>query len=831
MSLGHGHPLALSPAAHRTGAAGQTGSETNRLPRAAPRWRRIAAMLPAAALVLAACTGRVEPAQLLTTVTGFASPSSSSTLSGVVSLKDSSSGAEVSAHTDAVGSFAIDVSGLTPPFVLRIDVSDGATTARLHAISAGAVNINPVTDAVVVGAADGLDPDVLFAQGGPAQMKLALERAATVSTELATVLAPLYRLYGVTDPVDDTSPAGTTALRAMLRDVSIGVDTTRQVLVRNRATGGVIYHGPSNTPSSGTFVAANLPASPSPAPPACTYTYSSWGACQPGGTQSRTVLTATPDGCAGTPVITQSCSYVAPAPAPTPTPTPAPTPPATLGALGAFPGCQGSGCETRGGMAASAACAGTPTVYRVTSLADGTGPGTLGACIAARGPRVCVFGVAGTIATRGWALDNPCITIDGRTAPGGGVEIVLDPSGWGLAEHALLWNRTNNVVIRGLRMRPGQMGYALLSYQANASSDVHHVVLDHDSFSFGDKMVCLYGGNSGGGGVPAQSPRQLTLSWNVVAEPLTNDGYERGALLGAGNNTYAQYTTDFDIHHNYWADNWQRNPLMQVRNARLVNNVIFNWGKYAMNMQGSGDFDFVANLGRYASMTSASPGRELVVVEYGSCDDCYTGKPTPSIYLSGNKLYGAAAPASPWDPSMVRGDGPGAPADVSASSGIRASSPQAAGTTGPAIHVDDPDSLVASVVAPTPTAANPGAGASYRLDCGGRVVPNRDAADVRVAQTQWATPPSYSWSSPTTVAFYGGQPAVAAISADPGSSCPAGARDNSSCACADSDGDGIPDYWETAFCGSATGCDPFGTDVAAPWTNLEAFLSGQFVAP
>ncbi len=52
------------------------------------------------------------------------------------------------------------------------------------------------------------------------------------------------------------------------------------------------------------------PVPPTPAP--CTYTYGPpYGACQPNNTRSRTV-TATPPGCAaGTPVLTEACTYVA----------------------------------------------------------------------------------------------------------------------------------------------------------------------------------------------------------------------------------------------------------------------------------------------------------------------------------------------------------------------------------------------------------------------------------------------------------------------------------------------------------------------------------------
>ena len=52
-----------------------------------------------------------------------------------------------------------------------------------------------------------------------------------------------------------------------------------------------------------------------PPPPAtCTsFTYSGWGACQSNSTQTRTVTASSPAGCTGgTPVTSQSCTYVAP---------------------------------------------------------------------------------------------------------------------------------------------------------------------------------------------------------------------------------------------------------------------------------------------------------------------------------------------------------------------------------------------------------------------------------------------------------------------------------------------------------------------------------------
>jgi len=47
-------------------------------------------------------------------------------------------------------------------------------------------------------------------------------------------------------------------------------------------------------------------------PSACAFTYSDWSACQADGTQTRTVISSSPADCVGTPVLSQSCTYVPP---------------------------------------------------------------------------------------------------------------------------------------------------------------------------------------------------------------------------------------------------------------------------------------------------------------------------------------------------------------------------------------------------------------------------------------------------------------------------------------------------------------------------------------
>ncbi len=64
--------------------------------------------------------------------------------------------------------------------------------------------------------------------------------------------------------------------------------------------------------TTSTTTATTPPPPPPPAPTTCTsFTYSAWGACQPNGTQTRTVVSSSPAGCTGgSPVLSHSCTYV-----------------------------------------------------------------------------------------------------------------------------------------------------------------------------------------------------------------------------------------------------------------------------------------------------------------------------------------------------------------------------------------------------------------------------------------------------------------------------------------------------------------------------------------
>ncbi|HSN14579.1 MAG TPA: cytochrome c [Anaeromyxobacteraceae bacterium] len=232
-------------------------------------------------------------------------------VSGTVSLIDSSAQAQTrQVSTRADGSFSVDVDGLTPPYLLQVSGTTAAGSTQLYAVTPGNENldVNPLTDMAFASAVGTSDPSAVFSTADASTKKLAAGKARALLDQLTTVLAPLFQLYGITDVQLDR-----TAVRTLLADVTVS-NVNGLVTVANAATGAIIYEGPLSDLASGTFYEANMPAGPGSTPSACTsFTYSAWDACQADGTQSRTVTSASPTGCTGgTPVTTQSCTYVPP---------------------------------------------------------------------------------------------------------------------------------------------------------------------------------------------------------------------------------------------------------------------------------------------------------------------------------------------------------------------------------------------------------------------------------------------------------------------------------------------------------------------------------------
>jgi hypothetical protein len=195
---------------------------------------------------------------------------------------------------------------------------------------------------------------------------------------------------------------------------------------------------------------------------------------------------------------------------------------------------EGFGRDTVGG------CGGT--VYRVTNTND-SGPGSLRDFLNRPGPRIIKFAVSGTIVLQSdLEVTKPFLTIDGSDAPNGGICI----------SNAMLSIGTNNVIVRYIRIRPGNPNPGVDCIQIYNSSDV---VIDHCSLSWGsDENLDLASSN-------------VTIQWCIISENMGTGA----VLIYYGNPSVT-------LHHNLFAHSGgARHPEIGIGSIDFVNNVIYDW--------------------------------------------------------------------------------------------------------------------------------------------------------------------------------------------------------------------------------------------------------------
>jgi subtilisin-like proprotein convertase family protein len=256
--------------------------------------------------------------------------------------------------------------------------------------------------------------------------------------------------------------------------------------------------------------------------------------------------------------------------------------------LPAFPGAEGAGGFAIGGRGGD--------VYHVVNLND-SGPGSLrNGILSTFGSRTIVFDVSGTINLYSpLQINNPYFTIAGQTAPGAGITIQ------GLTTSV---ENTHDAVVRFLRSRPGDI-YAQY-YQGDSFHflGVTNSIADHISASWSLDTV-----------LSTTYATNITVQWSMIAQPLNHSAY----LMGNGNNCpvcprNAGYHAGYQEHgygslirdgsgavsylHNLYADNDSYNPRVGD-NIRLdfINNVVCNWGEAA----GLNEDDATNNPGGYTN--------------------------------------------------------------------------------------------------------------------------------------------------------------------------------------------------------------------------------------
>lgn len=296
----------------------------------------------------------------------------------------------------------------------------------------------------------------------------------------------------------------------------------------------------------------------------------------------------------------------------------------------AFPGAEGHGRFVTGGRGGE--------IRHVTNL-DDSGTGSFREAVKGDAKKIVVFDVGGVVALASNLTIGANTTILGQTSPAPGITLryyTVNPG-------------TNNI-IRFIRLRRGQEKD--VNDGADASTQRHKtgIIFDHCSFSWSiDEVASFYDNNN------------FTMQWCTIAESLTNAGHDKGAhgyggiwggkLASFHHNMIAHvsnrgprfngarygwegYTDNYDYSQYNWA-----NPA-QAENVDFRNCVMYNAQGTCYGGPGGGQINIVNNF--YKAGPCGNENQERIttvsVSESGNSDSShpeYYGM-TCRYYISGN---------------------------------------------------------------------------------------------------------------------------------------------------------------------------------------------------
>ncbi len=228
--------------------------------------------------------------------------------------------------------------------------------------------------------------------------------------------------------------------------------------------------------------------------------------------------------------------------------------------LTAFPGAEGGGMYSLGARAAE-----NIEVYHVTNLND-SGKGSFRDAVS-KGNRIIVFDVAGNVRLESIldikGIDN--ITILGQTAPGEGICI---------AGESVLFSNCDNVILRYIRIRPGDTCYS--QEDGLGVRKCTNFIVDHCSVNWSvDECLSAY------------ENKDFTAQYCIISESLNVSNHSKGAHGYGG--IWGGINASF--HHNLISSHKSRMPRIGTSETvhsyqdtpdyeslvDIRNNVFYNW--------------------------------------------------------------------------------------------------------------------------------------------------------------------------------------------------------------------------------------------------------------
>lgn len=222
----------------------------------------------------------------------------------------------------------------------------------------------------------------------------------------------------------------------------------------------------------------------------------------------------------------------------------------------AFPTAEGFGRFATGGRGGA--------VCKVINL-NSSGAGSFKACMEQSGARTIIFDTGGIIDFSASPITNiPAnLTVACQTAPGDGV----------LLKGSIYFYDTANVIMRYCRIRPGDQAvqaHSLLPDDGIGVTVPDSKIFDHMSLGTSSDDI------TGGYNHSLTHDRNVTWQWSIFSES-TRLGTEPAMGVNTGGHTHHRVS----FLHNLFADYSKRAPLISGGNIQVINNV-----SHAINIDG-----------------------------------------------------------------------------------------------------------------------------------------------------------------------------------------------------------------------------------------------------